>query len=124
MTVEDVLQCLRNPTRLRCLHLLAQSDEVCVCEFVDRLGISQPTASKALSALKAAGFLSDRRDANWNYYRLSARMPGWQSDLVNAVIAGLQATSADTLAAPPCGEPTARSAADEIQNRAPRRAHC
>jgi ArsR family transcriptional regulator len=93
VNIEQALQCLNNSTRLRCLQLLAQSEEVCVCEFVDTLGISQPTASKALAALKNAGFLSGRRDANWTYYRLSAHMPPWQHDLLNATIAGLRATS-------------------------------
>ena len=93
MNIEQALQCLNNPTRLRCLQLLAQSDEVCVCEFVDTLGIPQPTASKALSALRNAGFLSGRRDANWTYYRLSDHMPAWQRDLLNATIAGLRASS-------------------------------
>ena len=96
MNIEEALQCLSNQTRLRCLHLLAQSDEVCVCEFVDTLGITQPTASKALAALKNAGFLSDRRDANWNYYRLSSNMPQWQRDLLTATIAGMRASASDS----------------------------
>lgn len=93
MQIEEALRCLNNQTRLRCLLLLAESEEVCVCEFVDALGITQPTASKALAALKNAGFLSDRRDANWNYYSLARHMPEWQRDLLNAAIAGLRASS-------------------------------
>jgi len=63
---------LSNETRLRCLHLIFRNDEVCVCEVTEALGINQPTASKALKSLKAAGVLRDRKDANWNYYRLNS----------------------------------------------------
>jgi len=70
----QLFSALSNETRLRCLHLIFRNDEVCVCEVTAALAINQPTASKALKALKAAGLLQDRKDANWNYYRLDSDM--------------------------------------------------
>jgi ArsR family transcriptional regulator len=57
-----------------------------VCEVVDTLGIPQPTASKALNALKAAGLVRDRRDANWVYYRLNEAMPKWIEAIVRTTV--------------------------------------
>jgi ArsR family transcriptional regulator len=57
-----------------------------VCEVVDTLGIGQPTASKALNALKAAGLVRTRRDANWIYYRLNESMPVWIEAIVRATV--------------------------------------
>jgi len=79
---------------LRCLYLTAQHDEVCVCEVVDTLGVSQPTVSKAFKALKEAGLVTDRRDATWIYYRLNDSAPKWIKDIVKATIAGLSTDQA------------------------------
>lgn len=77
-----VFATLGNDIRLRCLYLAAKHGEICVCEAVDALGISQPTASKAFKALKAAGLVADRRDANWTFYRLDPAMPKWARSVV------------------------------------------
>jgi ArsR family transcriptional regulator, arsenate/arsenite/antimonite-responsive transcriptional repressor len=82
----ELFATLSNETRLRCLYLAARHREVCVCEVVDTLGIAQPTASKALNALKAAGLVKDRRDANWIYYRLNESMPMWIEAIVDATV--------------------------------------
>lgn len=80
---------LSNETRLRCLYLTARHDEVCVCEVVDALGIPQPTISKGFKALKEAGLVRDRRDANWIYYRLNDAVPEWVTDVIESTIEGL-----------------------------------
>lgn len=82
----EIFATLSNETRLRCLYLAARHGEVCVCEVVDTLGIAQPTASKALNALKGAGLVRDRRDANWIYYRLNESMPPWIEAIVAATV--------------------------------------
>jgi ArsR family transcriptional regulator len=84
-----VFATLSNETRLRCLYLAAKHREICVCEVVDALDISQPTASKALNALKAVGLVRDKRDANWIYYRLNESMPAWMSEIVATTVASL-----------------------------------
>jgi ArsR family transcriptional regulator len=80
---------LSNQIRLRCLYLLAKAGEVCVCEVVEALRISQPSASKSLNSLKTAGLLSDRRDANWIYYSLRSDLPDWVDTIVQATVSGL-----------------------------------
>lgn len=91
-----VFASLSNKTRLRCLYLTAIHDEVCVCEVVDALEIPQPTISKAFKSLKDAGLVTDRRDANWTYYRLNDDVPGWVTEIIDSTIADL-ATAAPYL---------------------------
>tara|TARA_R110002096_G_scaffold6206_4_gene28560 strand:- start:33129 stop:33389 length:261 start_codon:yes stop_codon:yes gene_type:complete len=69
---------------------------VCVCEVVDALGIPQPTISKAFKTLKDAGLVTDRRDANWTYYRLNDAAPAWVTEIIDSTIEGL-ATAAPYL---------------------------
>jgi len=80
---------LANESRLRCLQLVAQNGEVCVCEVVAALAINQPSASKALNTLKLAGLLQDRKDANWNYYALNDSMPCWMKTIVTTTVSAM-----------------------------------
>lgn len=91
-----IFSALANETRLRCLYLVATNGEVCVCEIVEALGIPQPSASKALNALKRAGLLCDRKDANWNYFSLNTEMPEWAALVVDATVSGLASSQAHT----------------------------
>jgi len=61
---------LSDHTRLRMLKLLNGCDELCVCEIMEILQISQSRASRNLNILKAAGLLEDRRSGKWICYSL------------------------------------------------------
>ena len=56
-------------TRLRIVALLAHG-ELCVCHLQDALELPQPTVSRQLALLRAAGLVEDRRAGTWVYYRL------------------------------------------------------
>lgn len=64
-----ILRTLGDPTRLRIFDIL-RGGELCVCEIVERLGISQPLASHHLRELKRAGLVLDRRQGVWTHNRL------------------------------------------------------
>ena len=81
-----VFASLGNEIRLKCLYLAARHGEVCVCEAVEALEVPQPTISKAFRALKIAGFVADRRDANWTHYRIDENMPAWMAEVVRATV--------------------------------------
>jgi DNA-binding transcriptional ArsR family regulator len=89
-----VFASLSNEIRLRCLYLAVRQTEVCVCEAVDALGIPQPTISRAFRTLKEAGLVTDRRDANWIYYRLSEELPDWVSEILHTTIDELSSAQA------------------------------
>jgi len=63
---------LSDPARLQILSILAASPagEVCVCEFVEPLGKSQPTVSHHLKVLGDAGLVVGDRRTKWVWYRL------------------------------------------------------
>jgi ArsR family transcriptional regulator, arsenate/arsenite/antimonite-responsive transcriptional repressor len=67
----DVLfRALADPTRLRLLNLIGNR-EICVCYFVEILGMSQPKISRHLAYLRRAGVVAARRDGKWMHYRLA-----------------------------------------------------
>ncbi len=65
-----VFKALSDETRIRMLKLLSEG-ELCVCEIMQALDISQSRASRNLGILKEAGLLVDRRDGQWVHYSLS-----------------------------------------------------
>ena len=65
----NVLKALSDETRLRILNLLYEK-ELCVCDIMETLKISQAKASRHLSYLKNAGLVKDRKYAQWAYYSM------------------------------------------------------
>lgn len=61
---------LGDPARLRILSLIAarSSGEMCVCEMVEPLGLTQPTVSHHLKVLHAAGLLRREKRGTWAFY--------------------------------------------------------
>jgi ArsR family transcriptional regulator len=56
--------------RLRILSLLA-TREMCVCEVMVALDLTQPTASHHLGILETVGLVKHRKEGKWVFYRLS-----------------------------------------------------
>ena len=80
---------LGDETRLRILALMARETELCVCELVAALGLSQPKISRHLAALRDGGVLDSRRDAQWVFYRISESLAGWQERVIEAALEGV-----------------------------------
>lgn len=89
ITINHLLGALSEPTRLRTLEMLWDGDEHCVCELVERLGVTQSRMSRHLGRLKSAGLLVDRRDAQWVRYRRRPDIPGDRVAIIDAVLAAL-----------------------------------
>lgn len=67
---EAVMKAAADPTRARILKMLS-SGELCVCQIVAALGLSQSTVSKHLSLLRAAGLVEERKEGRWVHFRLA-----------------------------------------------------
>ena len=65
-----VFKVLANDTRLRLLHALVRSDELCVTELAATLGMKAQAVSNQLQRLSDLGILNSRREGNNIYYRL------------------------------------------------------
>lgn len=87
-----IFSALSDPIRLRCLALMALHGELCVCEFTNALDANQPKVSKHLAALREAGLVVDRREAQWVLYSLAPDMPVWVAEVVTAAVKGVAET--------------------------------
>lgn len=65
----SILRVIADEKRLRILKLLTRQ-EMCVCDIMERLELSQSLVSHHLGVLKRAGLVQDRRDAQWVYYSI------------------------------------------------------
>ncbi len=65
----NVLKALSDETRLRILNLL-YDQELCVCDIMEVLQITQTKASRHLGYMKNAGLVTDRKQAQWVHYSL------------------------------------------------------
>ncbi|MBP1609438.1 MAG: transcriptional regulator, ArsR family [Acidobacteria bacterium] len=61
---------LADEARLKMLWLLFNHKELCVCDFIEVLGITQSKASRHLRILYRAKLVTDRREGLWVYYAL------------------------------------------------------
>jgi len=61
---------LADEIRLRILSLLTVR-EMCVCEIMVALDLTQPTASHHLGILEAVGLVKRRKEGKWVFYGLS-----------------------------------------------------
>lgn len=62
---------LADETRLKILWLLSGTEELCVCDVIGVLGITQSKASRHLRYLYHLGWVTDRREGLWMNYRLT-----------------------------------------------------
>ena len=61
---------LADEARLQMLWLLFNNRELCVCDIMAALEITQSKASRHLAALRNAGLATDRKEGLWSYYSL------------------------------------------------------
>lgn len=67
---ERFFKALGDATRLRIIKMLAVR-EMCVCEIMVALGLTQPNASHHLNILERTGIAKKRREGKWILYNLS-----------------------------------------------------
>ena len=68
-TQSRLFKALADKTRLKILMLL-DIREMCVCEIMVALGLTQPTASHHLGILEAVELVKDRHEGKWVFYSL------------------------------------------------------
>ena len=85
-TLAAVFRALSHETRLLMLGLLLHEPELCVCDFVEVLGVTQSKASRHLRYLVNVGLLEDRREAIWVHFRITETPAPLQA----TVLAGLR----------------------------------
>jgi len=81
----DTFKALSDETRLQIMTLLLDREELCVCDFVGALDLTQSKASRHLRYLYNAGLVEDRREGLWMHYRVSTRLSDEQRLIVAAL---------------------------------------
>jgi ArsR family transcriptional regulator len=79
-----ILSALAEPTRFKAILIIWDGREHCVCELMEVLNKGQSTMSRHMTALKKAGLVVDRRDAQWVRYRRNPDLPKRVLALVDA----------------------------------------
>lgn len=64
-----LLKALANETRLKMVHLL-RNREMCVCELMVALNLTQPTASHHLNILENMRVIQNRKEGRWVFYSI------------------------------------------------------
>lgn len=95
--LSEIFKALSDETRLQMLALLMRRGELCVCDFVDAMGITQSKASRHLRYLLHAGLVCDRRNAVWCFYRIAEQPVGEAGVLLDAVRPILETQDLDLL---------------------------
>jgi ArsR family transcriptional regulator, arsenate/arsenite/antimonite-responsive transcriptional repressor len=76
MEMEQLTDCYKamaDKTRLTILALL-RHEELCVCELVDILKMTQPSISQHLRKLKQAKLVKERRSSQWIFYSIDGEI--------------------------------------------------
>ncbi|WP_273046675.1 metalloregulator ArsR/SmtB family transcription factor [Pseudoalteromonas sp.] len=79
-------KCLADETRLKAMLLISRERELCVCELVTALELSQPKVSRHLAQLRQCGLLSDRKQNQWVYYSINKALPEWAKTVLTQTL--------------------------------------
>jgi ArsR family transcriptional regulator, arsenate/arsenite/antimonite-responsive transcriptional repressor len=88
--LERLFRVLGDRHRVKILNVLLRAgrEAVCVCEFVDRLGLAQPTVSYHLKQLTGAGLLEREKRGTFAYFRVRPEAMERLHRLVEPALAG------------------------------------
>ena len=88
MDTAKLFKVLSDPVRLQIVDLIS-CREMCACEILEYLSITQSTLSHHMKVLKECGLVNSRKDATWMNYSLN-------SDFVNEFKTTLDKITSDT----------------------------
>lgn len=83
MSPLELFKNLSDSTRLQSLLFIHQEKELCVCELMVALELSQPKVSRHLALLREAGLLETERRGQWIFYHVSRQLENWSLVIIN-----------------------------------------
>ena len=81
----EALKALGEENRIEIIRMLCE-EEMCVCELIEKLHLSQSAVSHHVKILKQAGLINDRRRGQWIFYSLDRDAFRELSDAMEAKI--------------------------------------
>ena len=83
ITPNTLFRCLADDTRLQLVLLIEAKGELCVCDLMAALDISQPKVSRHLQPLRESGLLLTRKTGQWVHYRLNPPLENWVYSVIS-----------------------------------------
>lgn len=62
---------LGDPTRLQVFQAIRAKGDICACNILEQMDITQPTLSHHVKQLCAAGLISCRKEGRWMHYTVN-----------------------------------------------------
>jgi DNA-binding transcriptional ArsR family regulator len=81
----DLFKALSDPTRLKIINLLTESENLCVGIIAEKTGMSQPAISQHLKTLKTAGILDARKMGPEVHYSINRKKVAEFQDTINSL---------------------------------------
>ncbi|MCJ8314739.1 MAG: metalloregulator ArsR/SmtB family transcription factor [Saccharospirillaceae bacterium] len=78
-------KCLSEELRLNTVLLIFSEGELCVCELMAALDVTQPKISRHLALLRSNGLLNDTRRGQWVYYSIAKNLPQWSTSILDTL---------------------------------------
>lgn len=82
---------LANDVRLPIILLVAKHNELCVCDLMAALALSQPKISRHLALLRSQEVVVAEKRGIWVYYRLNEQLPQWCQSIVRTTLSAQHA---------------------------------
>lgn len=79
-----LFKALSDTNRLMIVDMLS-CGELCACNILDKLGITQPTLSHHMKILCDCGLVSGRKEGKWTHYSLDTKAVGDFKNFLNLV---------------------------------------
>lgn len=79
-----IFKILSDANRLRILDMLSNG-ELCACNILDELNVTQPTLSHHMKVLCDVGLVNVRKDSKWMYYTLNREKLSELTDFLNKI---------------------------------------
>ncbi|NAW94347.1 metalloregulator ArsR/SmtB family transcription factor [Vibrio sp. V42_P2S4T144] len=77
---------LSEETRLKSLLLMQKQGELCVCDLMEALNLSQPKVSRHLAELRKHELVLDERRGKWVYYRINPELAPWVKQVLEITL--------------------------------------
>ncbi|TVO33007.1 metalloregulator ArsR/SmtB family transcription factor [Vibrio algivorus] len=77
---------LSEETRLKSLLLMQSKGELCVCDLMSALNLSQPKVSRHLAELRKHNLVIDDRRGKWVHYRVNPELPAWALQVLDLTL--------------------------------------
>ena len=82
----EFFKVLADETRLRCLSLIFEQQDICVCELSYALDLPQSKISRHLSIMKLNQLIADRRQGQWVLYSPHPQVSAFQKNIIYQVM--------------------------------------